>query len=197
MTVHRIKLKDLNQKYLEKLQASIGDGEQEIAIWVPQKSNTLSEDTFWTIIALLDWKQKETQEILAPAILQLSQFSTNQIKAFDDLLSEKLYFLDGQKYDENTGQNAYKGKEASFSIDGFLYARCLVVAMGEERYTQILSNPTLMIKDDSFEPLLSLAQLAYQKKTGRTYEHTPTYIYETFANTKGWNNQDFLSNLLS
>ncbi len=197
MTIHRVKLKDLNKEYLEKLQRQAANGEQEVAIWFPQKSTALSEDEFWEIIALLDWKKRKAKTIMAAATAHLSQLSEAKIKAFDDILSEKLYQLDGQQYAKNTGQNAYQGETAPFSVDGFLYARCMAVAQGKDTFDIILANPEKMVKDVSFEPLLGLANQAYQKKTGETYEHIPAYIYETFANTKGWNNKDFLANILS
>ena len=197
MTIHRVKLKDLNKEYLEKLQGQAANGEQEVAIWFPQKSNALSEDEFWEIIDLLDWKKRKATTIMATAINHLSKLSVEQIKAFDDILSEKLYQLDGQQYAENTGQNAYTGQDEPFSVDGFLYARCMAITKGKVTFESIISDPTKMVKDDSFEPLLSLASKAYQKKTSKLYEHIPAYIYETFANTKGWNNNDFLANILS
>ena len=97
-----------------------------------------------------------------------------------------------KKYAIHTGQNAYQGEEAPFSVDGFLYARCMAVAKGQDVYENILQEPENMIRNDSFEPLLSLAELAHQKKTATTYEHIPAYIYETFANAKEWDNKDFL-----
>ncbi len=197
MTIHRVKLKDLNKEYLEKLQGQAANGEQEVAIWFPKKSKALSADEFWEIIDLLDWKKRKAAMIMATAINHLSKLSVEKIKAFDDILSEKLYQLDEQQYAENTEQNAYKGAEQSFSVDGFLYARCMAVAKGKITYESIIADPEKMVKDDSFEALLSLTSKAYQKKTGKSYEHIPAYIYETFANTKGWNNNDFLANLLS
>ena len=197
MTIHRVKLKDLNKEYLEKLQGQTANGEQEVAIWFPQKSTALSEEEFWKIIALLDWKKRKAKTIMAAAIAHLSQLSETKIKAFDDILSEKLYQLDGQEYAENTGQNAYQGETAPFSVDSFLYARCMAVAQGKATFDIILANPEKMVKDTAFESLLSLASFAYQKKTGKPYEHLPAFIYETYANTKGWKNNDFLANLLS
>ena len=197
MTIHRVKLKDLNKDYLDKLQAQASSDDQEVAIWFPQKSSDLPEDTFWEIIDLLDWKAQKSADITTKAITRLSQLSIEQIQAFDDILSEKLYLLDGQQYAENTGQNAYKDENASFSVDGFLYARCMAVASGKKIYENILINPKKMVKNKSFEPLLSLASQAYKIKTGSVYEYIPAYIFETFANTKGWKNKDFLSTLLS
>lgn len=197
MTIHRVKLKDLNKEYLEKLRGQTANGEQEVVIWLPQKTNALSEEEFWEIIDLLDWKKRKVAKITALAINHLIKLSVKQIAAFDDILSEKLYQLDGQKYAENTGQNAYQGADQPFSVDGFLYARCMAVTKGKVFFESIISDPTKMVKDDSFEPLLNLASQAFQKKTGKPYEHIPAYIYETFANTNGWDKNDFLANILS
>ncbi len=196
MTIHRVKLKDLNKEYLRKLQEQVVDEEQEIAIWFPKKSNALSDVEFWKIISLLDWKKTKYEHITAPVVNKLSELSTDKIKCFDDILSEKLFTLDQQEIAENTGKNAYKGEEQSFSVDGFLYARCMIVAQGKKYFEKIMVDPSAMIKNKTFEPILSLASRAYSKKTNQPYEHIPAYIYETFANTKGWNNRDFLANLL-
>lgn len=197
MTIHKIKLKNLNKEYLEKIQGKAADEEQEVAIWFPQKPTALLEKEFWEIIDLFNWRKRKASNIMNAAISNLSELSEEKIKAFDDILSEKLFQLDGQVYAENIGQGAYKDKNESFSADGFLYARCMVVAKGKKVYKSIIQNPKKMLKDSSFEPLLNLASLAYQKKTGKVYDHIPAYIYETFANTKGWDNNDFLAKLLA
>ncbi|MEM1121681.1 MAG: DUF4240 domain-containing protein [Bacteroidota bacterium] len=181
---------------MEKLRTQVGNDDQEVTIWFPQKSTALSENTFWEIIDLLDWQSEDSANISTRAITKISQLSVAEIQAFDDILSEKLYLLDGKEYAENTGQNAYKSDDAPFSVDGFLYARCMAVASGKITYEEIVEDPARMIKNSTFEPLLSLASRAYKLKTGKIYEHNPAYIYETFANTKGWDNKDFLSTLL-
>ena len=53
----------------------------------------------------------------------------------------------------------------------------------------ILAHPEQIPEDVSvldFESLLSIAQDAYEKKTGEEYDHVPKPDYETFSNKEGW-----------
>ena len=50
-----------------------------------------------------------------------------------------------------------------FSVDEFLYSRCVVVANGKDYYYEVLNNPTKMPKDLEFESLLYIACDAYEK----------------------------------
>lgn len=71
--------------------------------------------------------------------------------------------------------------------DGFLYARCAVLANGKDFYDKILNQPDLMPQEISFEPILYLAEHAYRLKTGKDdYDYLPGICYETFGNEKGW-----------
>ncbi len=100
-------------------------------------------------------------------------------------MSEKLHRLDGEQFARHIGENAY-GKGNYFSADIFLYARCCVVANGRLLYEHILQHPEDMPKDLEFEPLLSIADEAYRKKTGKHLEHLPAFNYETGFNSQGW-----------
>lgn len=196
MTVVTVKLKDLDQDFIQDLKSQHSDLDQEVTIWTQQKSNAMPEDEFWYIISLFDWSQAEDNAIVAPAVEYLTQLSEAKIKAFQDILSEKLYLLDGQQYAENIGEGAYKGEDAPFSVDYFLYARCAAVANGKAIFEKALAAPEAMPKDVTFEPILSLAAQAFEQKTGQSFQYTPAYIYETFANAKGWNGNSFLSKIL-
>jgi len=50
----------------------------------------------------------------------------------------------------------------------------------------VLDNPASLNKEIDFEPLLSLAALAYQQKTGRMFDYISPVSYETYANEDGW-----------
>jgi len=154
----------------------------------PLTDTKMDESQFWQIIQSLDWKQTENARVIAPAIEALSQYPIADIAAFDDLLSQKLYALDGQRYAEQTGDRAYSNNpDQHFSVDGFLYARCCVVANGKEFYEKVLQDPTLMPKNYTFEPLLYLAEKDYRTQTGRNdYDHVPEVWSETFSNADGW-----------
>jgi hypothetical protein len=53
-------------------------------------------------------------------------------------------------------------------------------------FERVLGAPKDMPREDTFEPLLFVAQHAYEAKTGRTYEYIPRTPYETFSNCAGW-----------
>lgn len=199
MTIHRIKLKDLDAEFISQLRKEAQNDEAELTIWFTERPGTssLPEAEFWRIIALLDWKSENDGAITAPAIEYLSQQSTDTIEAFEDLLSFKLYLLDGRQFAENVGDNAYRGEGQSFSVDEFLYARCFVVAKGEHFYTHVLENPEAMPKNKTFEALLGVSSQAFRLKTGKSFDYSPTHIIETFANAEGWDGEGLLGKILS
>jgi hypothetical protein len=45
-----------------------------------------------------------------------------------------------------------------------------------------------MPKDLTFEPLLSLAAKAYKLKTGKTFDYSSHFNFETYGNKEGWSN---------
>ena len=199
MTIHRIRLKDLDADFIEQLRAESKGGDVEVAIWLPGKPDpgALSESEFWEAIRLLDWEQDKAEAVIRPAVTHLSQLSAPAIQAFQDWLSEKLYLLDGEKYAAHCGENAYRGPGHPFSVDEFLYARCFVVAQGKVFFEQVLNNPEEMPQDQSFEALLRIASQAYRVRAGAPLDYQPAYIIETFANPEGWPGSDFIDNLLS
>ncbi|MEM1001803.1 MAG: DUF4240 domain-containing protein [Bacteroidota bacterium] len=143
--------------------------------------NSMGEATFWEIIHHLAWeKAGDNTAVLKPAAALLMQYSKADIFAFHDLLSEKLYHLDGQQFVENAST------EEAISADLFLYARCFVVASGKAVYYQTLNNPSLFPKNLFFDELLYLPESAWQLKTNQSYTHLPKHMYETGFNQEGW-----------
>lgn len=200
MPIHRVKIKDIDQAFLQKLHAEVGHEEAEVAIWVPGKPDeaVLPEDTFWDILAELDWsRERDHKAVLEPAIRRLGRFKEAAILTFNDFLSEKLYLLDTQSHAENTGENAYRGPDHPFSADDFLYARCYVVAQGKDFFYRVLENPEQMPNDKTFESLLRLAAEAYRRKTGQAMKHHPAYPIETFSNPDGWNGEGLFEKILA
>lgn len=43
-----------------------------------------------------------------------------------------------------------------------------------------------MIKDYTFEALLSIASEGYRRRTGKKFEYTTDFDYETYSNIEGW-----------
>lgn len=200
MTIHHIKIKDLNDQFLQKLKESYSE-EDEITLWlkpkiVPTSSSKFSEKQFWQLINLLDWeKTGDNKAVIEPLVNELSTFSIEAIQHFEDILSEKLYHLDGEIFAQNIGERAFKEDEY-FSTDTFLYARCCVVANGKEFYDYVIETPQEMPKNLTFSPLLRVASEAYFKKTGKRFQYTPKFIYETYANSKGWKNRNLLEQII-
>ncbi|MFN0037460.1 MAG: DUF4240 domain-containing protein [Saprospiraceae bacterium] len=151
-------------------------------------SGGMDEAQFWALIDLLDWRTLDADSITDPTIEALSRFSKDDIHAFHDLMNEKLYSLDGRRFAEQLGSNHYPPTEGKhFSVDGFLYARCCVVANGKTFYESVLADPSKMPKEYGFESLLYLPKKAWALKTGRdNYGYFPKTWNETFSNPAGW-----------
>ena len=147
----------------------------------------MSDSVFWRIINLFNWKKLgDDDEVLKPAVNALAEMSIESIERFADLLAEKLFALDTEAHARNIGESSYVGDTQFFSVDEFLYARCVVVANGEAPYNKVLADPAAMPKDCEFECILYLAGTAYTHKTGKEFEHDAPVSYETFSNRAGW-----------
>lgn len=145
----------------------------------------MNEDVFWRIIGLFDWKKTGDDEaVLERAVAALSQMSERDIRRFADILAEKLHALDTEAHARGAGLDPDE-----LSVDEFLYVRCVVVANGHDTYEHMLADPDDMPEDLEFEAILSLAEQAYERKTGDELEHVSPVSYETFANAAGWGRQ--------
>lgn len=184
-TVLKVNINDINSQFFidlgEKLASST-----EIEIRIPDsqtQKELFTDEQFWQIIEAFDWSKKNAQEIMAPAVDQLADMPVMNIYLFADKLSEKLFQLDTRAHGD-----AYLANEGDdyLSVDDFLYIRCAVVAEGKEYFEQVIANPAEFPDEISFEPLLSLAKTAYEKKTGRKFEYYPAISYETYSNKEAW-----------
>ena len=183
-----IPLSKMNEQFIEELKKKYpGHVRLDIQVVETEKIPNFSEADFWKVIGMLDWSHEEEDDdaVLAPAVDYLSALEPAAILLFEDILAEKLFQLDKRAYAEQIGEDAYR-PESAFSADNFLYARACVVANGKDFYEKVLADPTQMPKNLTFEPLLSLAGRAYQKKTGEEFDYFPTTMYETFSNPEGW-----------
>ena len=113
----------------------------------------------------------------------LAKMPVANIYLFADRLSAKLYHLDTRAH-----ATAYAANEPDnfISADDFLYARCAVVAEGKAYYEKVLNDPAQMPDNIVFEPLLYLADDAFEMKMGIPFNYMPTYNYETQSNKAGW-----------
>ncbi|MDX2250010.1 MAG: DUF4240 domain-containing protein [Bacteroidia bacterium] len=184
-TILKVNINDINSQFFidlsEKLTSST-EIEIRISDTKPQKE-LFTDEQFWQIIDAFDWSKKDTQEIMAPAIDQLAAMPIMNIYLFVDKLSEKLFQLDtrahGDAYLTNEG-------DGYLSVDDFLYIRCAVVAEGKTYFEKVRVSPSEFPDEISFEPLLSLAKKAYEKKTGRKFEYYAAISYETYSNKAAW-----------
>lgn len=184
-TVLKANLRDLSPQFIQDLRGQFEPTAQvEIRVEEHKHGEGLfSEAQFWQIIDRLDWTQKKRADIIAPAAAALSQMPMPSLYLFKDALSEKLYRLDTRAH-----AAAYLAKQGDghLSADDFLYVRCAVVAEGQAYYEKVLHNPSEMPGDIDFEHLLSLADDAYELKTGKELDYSPLFNYETRSNAEGW-----------
>lgn len=147
----------------------------------------LSQDDFWDIIDLLNWDEEGNDDaVIAPAVQQLSQLSKEEILAFQEILSQKLFMLDGEKYAREIGRDCFKGNIKQFSKDWFLAVRCCAVANGQLFYNDVLLDASNIPKDLGFAALTTLAPSAYCRKTGENFNYKTNYSFDSCSNQKGW-----------
>jgi len=132
-------------------------------------------------------KTGDDDAVLKPALKRLVSMTIDDIKLFAEIVTEKLFNLDGLLYASNIGSYSYKGKNEFFSTDYFLYVRCCVVANGKDYYESVIKDPTQMPKEMDFEALLYLADEAYNKKMKTEGEFIETKLsFETYSNIEKW-----------
>ena len=177
-----VPLSKVDEKFIEELKKqNPGHIRLDIQLVDMDAIPNFTEDDFWSIIDLLDWNaEDEEEQVLAPAMTALAQHPVSHIYLFEDLLAEKLFQLDTKAH----AAAAYP--DGHLSEDGFLYVRAAVVASGRKRFEAVLNDPSQMSAEEDFEPLLSLAALAFRQKTGSEFDYLPPVSYETYANKEGW-----------
>jgi hypothetical protein len=142
---------------------------------------------FWRLIGKVDLtalREGDEEEAVEPVVDALANCSEADIFAFDDILSQFLHDIDGRAYADESGDSAK-------SADGFLYARCFVVAMGKKHYETVKADPTKMPKSlhDWCESLLGVAPQAWSIVTDNEeedWDHQPPVSRETGSNAAKW-----------
>lgn len=127
---------------------------------------------FWTLMPL-------TREGSHERLVQhLATLPVERIYAFEETLAQPLHAIDGPEW--------MRSSDVDGSSDGFLYARCAVVASGRDRYHEVLTRPSRMPKRADFEALLGIAQDAFVAKTGKAFTYSASVDYETGRNSAHW-----------
>jgi hypothetical protein len=147
----------------------------------------MSGTDFWKVIGLIDreaLEEGDEEAAIAPLGSALAGMTTAEIESFDEHLAQALFAIDGESYADNAGDSGGSG-------DGFLYARCYVVAQGQEHYNEVARNAAAMPKslDQWCESLLYVATNAWAEKTGNDpgdWEFQPSVSYETGSNRALW-----------
>ncbi len=187
-TIFNAPLRSIDDRKIRQLRTRYPEARLRLEI---EQIEPLGEAEFWSVVGQLDWGRKGNEDIAAPAIAALAQFSETDIERFDDLLAAKLFALDGERFAAGLLKNG------GFSTDVFLYARCCAVANGPDFYAKTLNDPSFFPVGRTFEPLLYVAEKAHRLKTGRDdYDHLTAIHYETFSNQAGWPGRSSLQELL-
>lgn len=189
-TLMRIKLSELNPELIQEWKQKFGDAELEIMVGKPGES-AFGEADFWNTISLFDWtKEGDDYAVIEPAVADLANRSLADIRQFEEILAEKLWLLDTPAH----AKASLHGDDSNYlSVDGFLYDRCCVVANGQELYDQVLKDAKEFPAGYSFETLLSLSSLAFERKTGTEYFPYFTRVsYETYSNKEAWGKKNEL-----
>ncbi len=147
----------------------------------------MNNEEFWKLISLIDvdaLDEGDEEAAVESLTEELSTKIEKEIGEFEELLSQCLYKIDGKKWCDESG-------ESNDSSDGFLYARCYVVAKGKSIFEAVLSNPSLMPKssDEWAESLLYVSAQAWAEATGRDEEDFELFASissETGSNEAQW-----------
>jgi len=149
--------------------------------------SVVSESQFWDIIELLDWDAEGNDEsVIAPAVRHLKALEADAIVAFEEILCEKLFLLDAERFAREIGRESYHGPGRYFSKEWFLAARCCAVANGQGFFEEVLSDPAAMPKDLGFLTLKNLAARAYKEKTSSEFQYKTRFNPESMSNQTGW-----------
>ena len=143
--------------------------------------------TFWQLIDTVDraaLRSGDEDGAVQPLIEALEACAEKQLQEFEDVLTECLYDIDSEAHADAAGASGQSG-------DGFLYARCYVVASGQTYYQSVLGDPAKMPRsiEEWCEPLLYVARRAWAASTGNDeedWDHEGPLSYETGSNQANW-----------
>lgn len=144
---------------------------------------------FWGLIAKIDVSALDSADeegAVLPLQTALTGKDEGEIEAFAEHLSECLFTLDGEVFANHAG-------ESGSSDDGFLYARCYVVAKGRSYFEAVLADPKKMPNstDRWCEALLYSHRRAWAETTGSDeseWDFEPSVSFESGSNSKSWPN---------
>ncbi|MFE2094900.1 DUF4240 domain-containing protein [Streptomyces sp. NPDC057582] len=145
---------------------------------------------FWALIGTLGGKTDEAGCRRLAA--ELSNRPVSDIQGFSERLAEALYRLDQEKFGTLpvADLTLRDGEPFPQSADSFLYSRCAVVAAGQSVWESVFFDVdqfapyTASTRDG--ESLLYVPDQAYELATGKEWDRSTRYCFETFSNRDGW-----------
>jgi Protein of unknown function (DUF4240) len=144
----------------------------------------MDRDQFWRLIKKVDQTELASgyeDEALEALIEHLANLDKNEMEQFEDRLAKALFELDHKSLADSAGES---GK----SDDGFLYARCYVVARGKKFFDSVIEDASRMPQSTEqwCEPLLFAVTEAWAAKHDEEWNYIPNTNYETGSNKAGW-----------
>jgi len=140
----------------------------------------MTEEKFWELISLADLNlidQHKCLEGVSPIIQALTEKPPEDICAFGEIMSKKLYDLDFKHLNDALESGA----------DSFLYQRCYAVVSGYHFYMNTFcENKRRLDTFDWCESLLFVAQKAWYQSKNTDWSFTPSVSYETGSNENGY-----------
>jgi hypothetical protein len=142
----------------------------------------LPAERFWGLIGLLDGDMRNEEKLISA----LGLLPPSDIRSFAESLADALFALDRPELADGPND----AEQIPMSEDVFLYFRCSVVAAGREAFERVLREGVLRESewDDEGrgERLLNVAPVAFERATGREWEHDTHVSYETGSNREAW-----------
>ncbi|MFB6564281.1 DUF4240 domain-containing protein [Streptomyces sp. NPDC056400] len=145
---------------------------------------------FWALIDTLNGEA--SQASCRRLAEELGRRSVHDIIGFAERHAEALYRLDQEKFGTLPVANLSDRDGSPFpqSADQFLYTRCAVVAAGQAVWEGVFFDvdkfaPYTSTEYDG-EWLLYVPDRAYELATGKEWDRTTRYCFETFSNMDGW-----------
>jgi len=184
----RYTLRNISPQVLQDLQEHYPDASVQIELSAEPSNGGLSELDFWDLLENLDWsKEGNDNAVIQPLVEMLALRPLRHIYDFADILSHKLYLLDGEVYANPTQKTDWE-EDGDFTADRFLYIRCCIVANGYHFFNHVRENSQETPQDRIFAPLLRIPNEAYRKQMAKPIEHVWAYPIETFSNLEAWPN---------
>ncbi|WP_030275834.1 DUF4240 domain-containing protein [Streptomyces sp. NRRL B-24484] len=139
----------------------------------------MDEDTFWQLLDVCRPGGPDPDAHgLAALRARLAHRSLTEVVGFAERLSEVLYRLDRREYG------------LRLPGDAFLYTRAAVVAAGRAEYEAVLRDPRRFAPYSDghlwAEPLLYVPDRVYRALTGREWDRSTRYSYESSSHRAGW-----------